>query len=301
MSVTVEKILWEKSVFFFDVDDTLINTAAVTPIAAEEIKKVFASNYSDEVGRQIETEFNHIFATMTIGHKAKSEYDWIPFPQEKSKYDDLMSTIEQTQVHIRKEHGGIRKWSREFFIWYAAKSVGLTVAPEIILEAADAYWLAISEKTTAYPSAIQLLQTIHEHNRPVFLVTGSDARLTFGTDGQFHYDPSYSEGFKRGRMQLLREKGITFHGISIGDPEEKPHKDFFLKGIRQAQENLGMPIDLRHAIVMGDSYAADLQTPKEQLNFGLAVLYDIHRRNTEIVDDHYAMIGSHSQLLDFLK
>ena len=78
---------------------------------------------------------------------------------------------------------------------------------------------------------------------------------------------------KRERIELLRKKGIQFHGVSIGDPEDKPHKDFFQKGIMLARKELGYHLDLSNAIMAGDSYTADLEVPKNMFGFGLVVLF----------------------------
>ncbi len=147
---------------------------------------------------------------------------------------------------------------------------------------------------------LDLIKKIKEHGRPLYLVTSSDARLKIKPNGQFEYTPQYSADFKRERIQLLREKGIDFNIVSIGDPEDKPHLDFFEKGIKAAEADLGTSIDLSQAIIMGDSFGADLQTPKEKMGFRLAVLFQHGKESTDVVDDHQIVTGNLASTLDFL-
>jgi len=119
-------------------------------------------------------------------------------------------------------------------------------------------------------------------------------------EGQFDYDPQYSEALKRQRIELLREKGITFNALSIGDPEDKPHMDFFQKGLKIAEEDSGCPIDTRYAIIVGDSFGGDLQTPKEQMGFGLVVLFQKDKTKTEIIDEYQIITGNLSEVANFL-
>ncbi len=299
--MNMNKISWKDSVWFSDIDDTLIDTAGTTLEASEGIKKVFAARFGMDVAQKIQDHFNDIFQTMLAGLRNKSDEDWAKSNIKKEVFESLWEQIEGYQQEIKQQYGAVKKFSREVFIKICADRVGITVAPETIYEAADAYWITLSEETKVFPGVLDLIKKIKEYGRPLYLVTSSDARLKIKQNGQFEYIPQYSEDFKRERIQLLREKGIDFNIVSIGDPEDKPHQDFFDKGIKAAEADLGTSIDLSNAIIMGDSFGADLQTPKEKMGFGLAVLYQHEKVNTDIVDEHQIITGDLFSTSDFLE
>lgn len=292
------KIPWSESIWFFDIDDTLIDTAGTTLSASEGIRRVFAARYTLEQAQTVQSNFNNIFQLMIIGYRVKDEDDWMV--DHKEAFKKLMQDIESCQTRIKQKYGVVKKWSREVFIKIAAEQAGLQVTPELVHEAADAYWVTLTEQTTVYPGVMDLLQEIKRHNRPIYLITSSDGRLKMDKDGQFDYDPQYSEVLKRERIELLREKGIVFNSLSIGDPEDKPHLDFFQKGIKIAKEDLGQSINMRNSIMIGDSFVGDLQTPKEQMGFGLVVLYQKDKPDTEINDFHQITTGDLSVVTTFL-
>jgi len=294
--MTIKKIAWNESIWFSDVDDTLISTAALTFEGSVGIREVFAKRFGHEIAAKIQNNFNYIFNAMMAGHQLHAEED----SDRQKAYEAILAKIETYQSEIKAQFGGIRKWSREVFIKIACDQEDLSVDPETIYEAADYYWLRLSEKTELLPGVLELIAEIKKHNRPLFLVTGSDARLKLKENGKFVYNPEYSESFKRQRIQLLREKGLEFNTVSIGDPEDKPHLDFFQKGVRAAEAHVEHSIDLSKAIMIGDSYAADMQVPKEKMGFGLVVLYKPGTETT-VVDEHYLSAGNISEITKFLE
>lgn len=293
-------IKWSKSVWFFDIDDTLIDTAGITISASEGIKKVFSAKYNQEQAEQVQKNFNNIFQLMMSGYRVQVEDDWQKVPGGRESFDILIQNIENSQVRVKQKYGAIKKWSREVFVKLAAGQTGLKVTPEQVHEAADAYWLTLTEQTKVYPHALELIKEIRRHNRPIYLITSSDGRLKMDDEGQFDYDPPYSEALKRQRIELLREKGVIFNALSIGDPEDKPHLDFFEKGIKIAEQDLGEEVDIRNAIMIGDSFGGDLQTPKEKMGFGLVVLFKKGLDKTQVVDEHQIITGKLSDITNYL-
>lgn len=267
------RISWENSIWFFDIDDTLIDTAGVTKQSAVGIEEVFSKNFTPEIGQKVKENFLTIFDLMLAGYRVKDD-NWGNVSGGKKAFNELINRIESCQEKIISEYGKAKKWSREVFIYLAAQNIGLTVQPEIIHEAADAYWIKLTEVTQVFESALKLFKLIESHKRPIFLITSSDARLILNKNGQFEYDPAYSEKKKRERMEILREKGLNFNTLTIGDPEDKPSIEFFQKGIRSAEQFFNESINNENCIIVGDSYGGDLQTPKEELGFGLCVLFE---------------------------
>lgn len=290
---------WEDSVWFSDVDDTLIDTAGISTSASDGIKTVFEVQFGLDKASEVRENFNNLFTLMMAGYRVQSD-DWTQVRGGKKAFDSLLAYVESCQQQVIATHGHFKKWSREIFIKRAGEQAELDVTPELVHEAADAYWLSLTEQTSVFPDAIALSDSIATHSRPLFLITSSDARLKMQTDGQFVYDPAYSEALKRQRMELLREKGLKYRAISIGDPEDKPHPDFFLKALKLASTELGESVDVSKAVMLGDSFGGDLQTPKEQLNFGLVILREKDRSQTQVDDKHQVTLGNLEEVQQFL-
>lgn len=275
---TFPKFSWDHSVWFFDVDDTLIDTAGMTIPAADAVQEIFQNHVSAAQAGQLKNRFVEIFVTLMKGHQGNIEL--------QKEHDNLLSRINKAQPTVLEKYGYIKKWSREIFIRLAAEDLRIAATPGLIHEAADAYWISLSKSTQLLSGVTDLLNKVEEHNRPLYLITSSDARLKMKDDGTFTYSPEYSEGLKRERIELLREKGVLYNGLSIGDPEDKPHLDFFEKGIRIAEQDLHYTIDPQNAVMVGDSYAGDLQTPKEKMGFGLVILVDQNAKESTWVDNN---------------
>lgn len=277
-------IKWSESVWFTDVDDTLIDTAGMTLEASRGIYDVFCVHYGDDKAAEVQENFNKLFGLMMAGYRVKSTEDWRAVPGGQAAFDNLVEYFTTCQSQVQSEYGHIKKWSREIFIKRSADLADLKITPEIVHNAATSYWEVLNDRVQIFPDSLRLAQRIARHQRPLFLVTSSDGRLKMQESGQFVYDPEYSEKMKRNRLERLSNRGIEFQAISIGDPEDKPHIDFFHKAVRTAEKILGYPVDMTKSIMIGDSYAGDLQTPKEQLKFGLLVLRDDQVEGLQVND-----------------
>jgi len=185
-------------------------------------------------------------------------------------------------------------------IAFASEVAGIKLSPKQAKQAADAYWLELTKKTVILPGVLELFSEIAAHKRPVYLITSSDARLQMDQDGNFSYEPKYSEELKRKRIELLKEKGIVYKGLSVGDPEDKPHLDFFMKGIKLAEKDLKHKIEYSYCIMFGDSYAGDLETPKNELGFGLVVLFIKNLTKTKVEDEQYISTGNIFEVVKYL-
>lgn len=294
------KIFWSDSIWFFDIDDTLIDTAGVSISASEGIRKVFSEEYTEKQAKQVQSNFNNIFQIMMTGYRVKNEDEWQRVAGGQAAFDKILENIENHQIRVKQKFGVIKKWSREVLVKLASDKANLNITPELVCKATDAYWLTLTEQTVVFPHVLELMQTIKKYNRPIYLLTSSDGRLRMNEGGQFDYDPQFSETFKRKRIELLRKKGIFFNALSIGDPEDKPNLDFFLKGLKMAEDDLDRPINTEHAVMVGDSFEGDLKIPKEQMGFGLVVLYQKNKMKIEIVDEHQIITGNLSEVVNFL-
>ncbi len=298
--MTVTKIAWEDSIWFSDIDDTLIDTAGTSTSASEGIKIVLAPHCGETKAQEVQSNFNAAFNLMVQGYRVRSQKDWQNIDGGKKAFDDQLNDVESRQLQIKKDYGHAKKWSREIFIKLAAEKANIEITPDLVHEAADAYWLTLTQKVKIFPDAKQLSDVISKHQRPLYLVTSSDARLKMLPSGQFIYGPEYSEALKRQRIELLRNRGLQFNMVSIGDPEDKPHLDFFTKAIRIAEAELGHSVDLSKAIMLGDSFDGDLQTPKQKLGFGLVVLRENKRTKTKVNDNHQLSVGNLLEITNYL-
>lgn len=291
-------IPWSKSIWFFDVDDTLIDTSDISAEATIGIEEVFTKQFSPKIGKKVRNEVNRLYNLMVDGYRVVNN-DWSGVVGGQDAFEKTLSKIAFYQQRIIAQYGVPKKWSREIFVTIAAKQHNLEVSPQLVSQAAESYWQNLSKIVNPYQDAVKLFQAIKTHNRPIFLMTSSDARLQMAIDGQFDYSPSFSEKLKRQRLEVLKKKGFVFDALSIGDPEDKPHKDFFDKGIATAEKYLGHKINTQNAIMIGDSFTGDLQTPKDQMGFGLVVLYQKGKEEIEVIDEHYVVTGALGKLEQF--
>lgn len=299
-SSKIVTIAWRDSIWFADIDDTLINTSSVSPASSEGIRIVFEPYCGPKKAREVQSNFNVLWDLMIDGYRVAHEDDWKTVQGGEQAFDELVAYFANSQREVQATYGHIKKWSREIFIKLAAERTGITVSPELVHEAANAYWMTLMEHVSIFSDAKKLTDKIFAHHRPLYLVTSSDGRLMMQPDGQFVYDPPYSEGLKRERVERLRNKGLNFNLISIGDPEDKPHRDFFNKALRMAREDLGRSFDHNNAIMLGDSFAGDLQTPKEQLGFGLTVLRDENQAGMIVKDEHQVITNDLGDVIRYL-
>ena len=110
-------------------------------------------------------------------------------------------------------------------------------------------------------------------------------------DGNFIYEPAYSEKLKSQRVEKMKEKGLNYTAYRIGDPEDKPHLDFFEKITNVAKADLG-EIDYKNCLMFGDSYSGDLETPRNKLGFGLVVYIDHEHNSVDEIDENYVITGN---------
>lgn len=293
---TMNTIPWKESIWFLDIDDTLIDTAGASPQATVAMRKVLERYFDHEVAVKFQDGVTRLFHLVLAGHQARRGEDM----QLEREHQRLISSLEKYQQPVREKYGVIKKWSREVFVKLIADEIGVTVTPAMVREAADAYWQTRAEVTHIFPHALTLLRQIREHGRLIFFLTSSDARLTMREDGLFEYDPVYSEERKRERVLAMRKRGLDYDDVSIGDPEDKPHLDFFMKGIRLVEKRLRQKLERGSCIVVGDSFSADLQTPLQQLGFGMGVLFVKGQKKTKS-HGNYISTGILSDVAHFLQ
>lgn len=264
---------FQNRIWFFDVDDTLVNTAPQSEEAANGIADVFTPKTGADIAGRIRARFIDIFFSMMGAHNENLPAAWRPPANLQEANDQILERIKTAQKPVIKNFGGMKKWSREVLIKLAAEDCGVGhPEPDLIEQAAERYWNLLTHGLKAHAHAWELVAALRDRGRPIFLVTSSDARLHMRPDGLFVYDPPHSEWFKRKRLEHLRTLGVDFQGAVIGDPVDKPSIEFFQKALDLAESTLGDKVFPEDCVIVGDSYITDLQTPLEKLDFGCGVL-----------------------------
>lgn len=293
------KISWQEAIWFFDIDDTLIDFVHAHKEGIKALSHVLVTFYGGK-GTKIGARVDDIFMALLQGHHARTERDWQRIDGGKEKIDEIIRRCESYQQAIVKRYGTSKTWSRETYTKIAADDLGVSITPALVDEAVGAYWQAIGESSYIYPDALKLFDIIRLGNRPIYLTTGSDARLTMQKDNTFKYDPVDSTEKKMKRIRILEQRGIKHNGVLIADPEGKATEAFYSRALAYAKDNMGRKIDRVHCIMVGDSWQADLAIPKEKLGFGLVVLVDRSRKETKQLDDRFIVVKSLLDLLMFL-
>lgn len=289
----------KNKIFLFDVNHTLINTAAghlhaMNKMVAELIKGGIDKKTAKEIVKRV-----HFSTSLMIaGFLINKDKEWDYVPGGKEAYKELTYRIYNCQEKILKKWGFIKKWSREVFIKIATDDLGMKLSPEIVIKAADAHWEGITFHAEIFSSARILFKELKKHKIPAYILTSSDGRL-IPKNSHFVYDPKYSEAAKRKRMMVLKTQGIDFTDIVIGDPYDKPSVEFFNNGLKAIEKNLGYKIKLSDLVMVGNSYEDDLETPITKMKFGLGILVEEGRKNKK-KSGKIIRIGDLTQIIDLL-
>lgn len=287
-----------RQVWLIDVDDTITNTAAMHKRAAMSTADVVGLSVGSHQGKMVARRFDEVFQVMLASHQAlPGSQQPTDEPYGTSSPGSLLRRIAACQQAILHDWGAIKKFSREVLLKLAAEDCDVDLSPEQILSATDHYWRQVDEHTVFIRDTLQLLRTLEGRNCPVYLMTGSDGRLIPRTDGQFTYDPQFSKSDKLGRMMGLRQKGVHFQDVFIGDPVDKPEPQFFKILIEGIQGDLGRRLRSADLVVLGDSYRSDLETPLAQGLADVGVLYVQGQSAPRLESSRVISVGDLSSLI----
>ncbi|MFA6553552.1 MAG: hypothetical protein WCT27_03925 [Patescibacteria group bacterium] len=240
---------------FFDVDYTIADFGP----AQRQALDVMVVKY----GRDFTEHFGLLFHTILEGLRAKQGH-WDAVPGGQAAY---LSLRERMTGLVPSEKPQI--WSRELYALLAGEYVGKPLTPVACLEVAETYWSACADFCRPFSDAVTLAAALERRGVRYHFFTSSDFRLVF-RNGQWQYDPVYSEEKKLPRILRLGKFGVHPTSISIGDPIDKPELEFYRKVLATAEQMSKATIDVRQCMFIGDSFAGDVQVPVERLgaNFG---------------------------------
>ncbi len=290
---------FKNKIFVFDYNHTLVNTALAHGKAMKEMAKVMQKlGFKKQQIKDIIKGVHYSTSLMIAGFLITNDREWDYVPGGKEAYKELLQDIEYYQRGVLQKWGFIKKWSREVFLQKAAKDIGVKLTNNIIRQIVDAYWEAIS-CVKPFVEAKILFRELRKQGISVFILTSSDGRLKL-VNRQFIYDPVFSEKTKRKRLQRLREDGLRFKDLIIGDPEDKPTKAFFEKGVAHIRKSLKVKVNFNDLVMIGNSYQDDLDVPLRELSFGAGILVEEHKKPKKI-DHNLFIVGNLREVVDLLK
>jgi len=284
------------AVWLADVDDTIVDTVRMHDEASRSIVSVLASFVGDRKANDVVGRFEEIFGILIESHQS-SEPKIERSQQEK---DDLLTRIAEYQQEITARWRTTKKFSRETLLKIAGEDCGIDLTSEQIHQCIDHYWQHVLSHPLCFDDAIGLTQVLAKVGLPLFLMTSSDGRLTLNENGQFDYDPASSRRFKESRVQSLRAEGLYYREVFVGDPIDKPTREFFQLVYDGVERHLGRRLNPQHAVVMGDSYTSDLQIPVSEWKVGLGVLYRPGQKDIIVERDRVVSVGNWKAVGNFL-
>lgn len=202
------------------------------------------------LGTPIAKGVDHIYRTMLAG---KRHPDTAEYP-EKEDYRILRSELGRLSIDVNQlsDHG--LAWSRELFIIVAARRLAVAVTPDNLKMGRDAYWNEFGSPEP-YTDALQFILRLQQQGTRLVLMTASDCVLKI-INGDATYEPKFSRSYK---MRRLRRLGFAYDEIVIGDPHDKPSKQYFDTVVETASRVT--EIEAPNVLFVGDSFANDLAIP----------------------------------------
>lgn len=285
-------------VFLFDVNHTLINTALYHAQSLTEIEKYLSKHITKEAAQYIVNRFNEIFLLMVAGFLFRTEEEWKEVQGGKKSYEKLVGLITQHQIKVKEEWGFIKKWSREVFLKIAADEIKVILPPEVICNTATLYWDTITNLTEPFEDAKKLHAYLANKGYLTYLLTSSDGRLRI-ENGFFRYNPIFSGNYKKNRISTLKNKGLFFRDIIVGDPHDKPLPDYYKHAVEIVEKDLKKKVKNENFVIVGNSLEDDLETPKI-LGFGQGFLLKKGCK-TKKIDKNIFEIGNLMDIISIMK
>lgn len=237
---------------FLDLDYTVVDFDAAHALAIAAITEKYGVDFA--------TTLAGWFQTTLEGRRIRGE-DWSRVPGGRTTFDAIAKAI-----HVELGTGTYLPWSRQLGAVYVQEALGLPVKREEAEHIGNFYWRILAANVAVYPSAQEFLQRLQVAGVRFHIFTGSDSHLQW-VGGKWVYDPEYSRQVKAERIKPLAGLGLQPASITIGDPIDKPHPEFYEAMMRNATAAVGKPIDPSRAITVGDSHEADVRAPLALLGF----------------------------------
>jgi phosphoglycolate phosphatase-like HAD superfamily hydrolase len=282
--------------WLLDVDDTITDTRAMHRQAAAAVADGLSGPLSAELARSVAGRFREVFDELLLVHQQSPA----SAGDEHGAPSDLEQRSRDYQREIAAKWGVTRLFSREILLQLAAEDCGATLTADQLRRCVDRYWDHMLAHPVLFPDSVRLVRHIAAHGGRPYLMTSSDARYHRLESGQFSYDPVESRLDKQHRMENLRRYGIDFVDAFIGDPVDKPSKEFFEMALTRIAEDLRRPLGSFPVVIVGDSYRSDLQTPMGMVDPVVGVLYKREQTTIEIESDAVISVGDFDTFIEGL-
>ncbi len=279
---------YPSTIWLFDVDDTLTDTAAMHRSAEPTVAASLSKSIDPEVARNIASRFISIFDDLLAVHQATTSTALNAASEPLRK---LQGRVQSCQKDIQQRWRITKPFSREILLKIACEDFGILIEPFRLAKIADDYWQYVSDNIQFIEDALELAKALAINQTPLYLITSSDARFQLKGNGQFDYDPEYSRRFKHNRLSKLRKHGVMFRDAIIGDPIDKPDTRYYDSVFSAIEKDLGRTVSPQNVVVVGDSYRSDIETLETEKRLGLG-LYFRRGKKAYVKSDTVVAIGN---------
>ena len=116
------------------------------------------------------------------------------------------------------------KFSRDLHLRYVSDKLNLNLTNKQISKGVEIYWKSVMSNSSIYSDSKRLLNKIKKK----FVIAGSDHRLKM-SGRKFTYNPRFSHRQRLERTYAKLGKYFKKSQIIIGDPHDKPGKEYWKK------------------------------------------------------------------------
>ena len=244
-----------KTVYFLDIDDTLIKTTSITQDHRNALKSALQS-LKIERANEIVSDFSATYSNLYATHQGKMLSN-----KDPKDLENFVKSLTELEKFIIEKYGEIKIWSREAALYISAEKYGITLSNHNLSDLSNTLWNKITQNASFYPDSLPFLDYLNTQKAPFYLISASDCRLTLDEKtGYFEYDPLYSRNLKLKRFEILYQKGIDKKQVYVGDPYDKPNPWVFLEALNQAKSDVKEKFT---SIMIGDSIKNDLLPAKK--------------------------------------
>ena len=236
-SLVADNYLKDISLVVSDIDYTLANFLSAHYSAMDAVEK--------RMGKKFTEALDHIYQINIEERMEKDSSKW----SKKEEYQKILDGLSELSS---------RKWSREAWVLYTVKKLGIDITNKEVEEIRDIFWKAVADNTPLYEDTEKFLEILHKRNIPIILMTSSDGIMNVQEDLTLKYDPEFSRRYKEKRVKKLP---INYISYVIGDPYDKPDIRFF-KIVEREIEKLGNS-SKESILFVGDSMRTDLEVPEK--------------------------------------
>ena len=227
-------------------------------------------NVKDVLGEEVGERFNQIFHLMVEGHRHTEDQDW----EDRDEFNQIVTRMKELQKDIVPKYG-LKYWSKGTMMLIASEDVGVKIRKYDLVKARDSYWQGRADGSKLYEDTLPFVNYLQRLGIQLHLMTSSYHILQFGEDLSLSYDPEESRKYKDQKMREHLGSQFHFHGLTVGDPVDKPDKHFFeivIEDINKAEKMHLTKNKMQNVLFLGDSDRNDLEVPRKEYGCGTVLV-----------------------------